>query len=178
MKNRLFSIAAAAAVIIAACGTPQNTTTISSTSSNPAYSIPDNLQTSFTTQYPNATNITWAAYDVAVVPIDWEMTGWQALDADDYAVTYTMGNTTYYSWYDASGAWIGTTSSLTDMSRVPPAILSMVKEKYPDYTIDKVERESWKDQVAYEIKLKKADDSKVKLLVAQNGMVLKEKLKD
>jgi uncharacterized membrane protein YkoI len=58
------------------------------------------------------------------------------------------------------------------------AIRNMLKEKYPDYTIDKVDTEVWKDQIAYEIKLKKADDSKVKLLIAGNGMILKEKLKD
>jgi len=173
MKLQLMSLVIAAGLLITSC-----TSTRQSTSDNAALAVPKGIQSTFSMQYPDAQNATWSRFDATTVPVDWEMTGWQALDADDYAVTYTMGNTTYYSWYDASGAWIGTSSSLTDMSRVPPAILSMVKEKYPDYTIDKVERESWKDQVAYEIKLKKADDSKVKLLVAQNGMVLKEKLKD
>ncbi|HYE53256.1 MAG TPA: PepSY-like domain-containing protein [Chitinophagaceae bacterium] len=178
MKNRLFSIAAAAAVIIAACGTPQNTTTISSTSSNPAYSIPDNLQTSFTTQYPNATNITWAAYDVAVVPIDWEMTGWTALDASDHAVSFDMDGQRYYAWYDSDGTWIGSTYVVNDYSKLPAAVQSVINTKYSGYTIQKVHQEMWKDQLAYEIKLKRTDDDKVKLIVDNQGNILKEKLKD
>ena len=49
MKNRIFSVAMAAALIFAACGEPRSTT-ISSTSNNPAYAVPDNINTVFVTQ--------------------------------------------------------------------------------------------------------------------------------
>jgi hypothetical protein len=173
MKLQLMSLVIAAGVLFASC-----TTTQQSTSDNAALAVPKGIQSTFSMQYPDASAVTWSRFDATTVPIDWEMTGWQALDADDYAVTFTMGRDTYHAWYDANGAWIGSTYGISDLSRVPPSILSMIKQKYPDYTVEKVDRETWKDQIAYEVKLKKADDSKVKLLVSGDGMILKEKLKD
>lgn len=173
MKLQFMSLVVAAGLLISSC-----TTTKQSTSDNAAFAPTTGISSTFAMQYPDATNVTWSHFDATTVPIDWELTGWQALDADDYAVTFNMGNNTYRAWYDANGAWVGSTYNISDMTRVPMAIHNMLKEKYPDYTIDKVDTEVWKDQIAYEIKLKKADDSKVKLLIAGNGMVLKEKLKD
>jgi hypothetical protein len=53
----------------------------------------------------------------------------------------------------------------------------MIADKYKGYTIETVQREMHKSQVAYEVKLKGVDDSKIKLLVDSSGNVLKEKLK-
>lgn len=173
MKLQIMSLVVAAGLIFSSC-----TTTQQSTSDNAAFAVPVGIQQNFSVQYPDATNVTWGRFDATTVPIDWELSGWQALDADDYVVSFTMGNDTYYSWYDANGAWVGTTVGISDYTRVPSNILNMLKEKYPDYTIEDVDRETWKDQIAYEIKLKKADESKVKLLVSGSGVVLKEKLKE
>lgn len=178
MKSRFLSVAMAAAVLFAACGTPSNTNTISSTSSNPAYSVPSNLQPVFLAQYPNASNVTWAAYDIALVPIDWEMTGWTVLDPSDHAVTFDLDGQRYLAWYDADGTWIGSTYVVNDYAKLPAAVQSVINTKYSGYTIQKVHQEMWKDQMAYEIKLKKTDDDKVKLLVDSQGNILKEKLKD
>lgn len=178
MKNSLFGAAVAAAFLFAACGTPRETNTISSTSNNPAYSTPSNVQSVFVAQYPNATNATWASYDVAVVPIDWTMTGWSALDATDHAVSFDMDGQRYYAWYDSDGTWVGSTYVIDDYTRLPAAVQSVITTKYSGYTIQKVHQEMWKDQMAYEIKLKKTDDDKVKLIVDNNGNILKEKLKD
>ncbi|HYF32531.1 MAG TPA: PepSY-like domain-containing protein [Chitinophagaceae bacterium] len=178
MKNRLFSVAMAAAVIFAACGTPRDTNTLSTTSSNPAYSTPDNLRTVFVAQYPSATNVTWTAFDAAVVPIDWEMTGWTTLDADDHAVSFEMDGQRYLAWYDSDGTWVGSTYVVDDYSKLPSAVQSLISTKYSGYTVQKVHQEMWKDKLAYEIKLKRTDDDKVKLIVDNQGNILKEKLKD
>ena len=181
MKVTLLSLSAAA-LLATACSTPSytdtsSTTTATSTSTNPAYSTPATLQTSFTTQYPNASNVNWGAYDAATVPIDWELSGWSALDASDHVVSFDMDNQRYYAWYDADGTWIGSTYAVNDVSKLPEAVQNLIKEKYSGYSIDKVHQEIWKDKMAYEIKLKK-EDSKIKLLVDNQGNVLKEKLKD
>lgn len=178
MKTKFFSVAIAAATIFAACGTPRDTTTISSTSSNPAYSVPSNVQTIFVAQYPNATNTTWAAYDVAVVPIDWAMTGWTVLDPSDYTATFDMDGQRYYAFYDTEGNWVGSTYIIDDFSKLPAPVQATLSAKYSGYTITKVHQEMWKDHMAYEIKLKKTDDDKIKLIVDDQGNVLKEKLKD
>jgi uncharacterized membrane protein YkoI len=178
MKTRFFSVALAAAAIFAACGTPRESNTISSTSSNPAYSVPGNVQTVFVAQYPNASNVTWVAYDATAVPVDWELNGWTALDATDHAVSFDMNGQRYYAWYDTDANWIGSTYVIDDYTKLPAAVQSALDTKYSGYTIQKVHQEMWKDHMAYEIKLKKADNDKRKLLIDEQGNVLKEKLKD
>ncbi len=134
-------------------------------------------QTAFSTQYPNATNVIWTNYDVATTsPIDWEMAGWTTLDQNDYLVRFDMDNENYYAWYDSDGNWIGSAYVLKDHAQLPPAVSTAVNNKYAGYTIDNVNREFQKDRMAYEIELKK-DDSKVKLLIDNDGNILKEKVK-
>jgi hypothetical protein len=178
MKNRVLSLAIAGAVLFGACGTPRDTGSLSSTSSNPAYAVPSNVQTVFVAQYPTASNVTWTAYDATLVPIDWEMTGWTVLDANDHAVTFDMDNQRYYAWYDSDGNWIGSTYVIDDYSKLPAVVQNTINTKYSGYTIQKVQQEMWKDHMAYEIKLKKDDNNKVKLIVDDQGNILKEKMKD
>ena len=169
------SLVAAAGLLVASCGT-----TYTSTSDNAAYNVtvPSGVRTNFAVAYPDATNVVWNAYDATVVPIDWKMSGWTVLDKDDYAVTFNMGSDTYYAWYDTNGNLVGTAYAITDYTKLPYAINSMLKERYKDYTIESVQRETFKSQTAYEVKLKQGEDMKVKLLVDANGNILKEKLKD
>jgi hypothetical protein len=71
---------------------------------------------------------------------------------------------------------VGSTFTVKDHTKLPTAVQDLIRNKYANYTIEKVDQEMWKDQVAYEVKLKN-DNSKVKLLVDNNGTVLKEKMK-
>jgi hypothetical protein len=175
MKGKILSFVIATSLLAASCGTTYN-----STSDNAAYNVtvPTGIRSDFAVSYPDATNVVWNRYDAATVPIDWELTGWTVLDADDYVVTFNMAGDSYYGWYDSNGALVGTAYAITDYSRLPYAVNTLLKNNYKDYTIEAVQRESWKSQTAYELKLKKADDTKIKLLVDANGNVLKEKLKD
>ena len=174
MKLKFLSLVAAAALFTASCGT-----TYTSTSDNAAYNVtvPADIRSSFAVAYPDATTVVWNKYDATTVPIDWEMTGWTVLDANDYAVTFNMGNDQYYAWYDSDGTLVGTAYSITDYTRLPYAVNQMLADKYKGYSIETVQRESFKNQTAYEVKLKGVDDSKIKLLVDASGNILKEKLK-
>lgn len=172
MKARFLGLIAAFA-LITSCSTSSRT----SSSSNAAYSTPADLQTSFTTQYPTASNATWSAYDATMSPIDWELSGWPAADVTAHSVAFDMDSSRYYAYYGADGTWIGSTYAISDYTKLPEAVHNAVKEKYSAYTIDKVQQEMWKDKMAYELKLKNGDN-KIKLLVDNQGNVLKEKLKD
>jgi hypothetical protein len=173
MKLKFFGLMASMALLLS-CGT----TTQTSTSTNAAYDVPAGIQTSFTTQYPNASGVAWSRYDAAVVPIDWELTdNWTPLTSNDYAVQFMMDNNTYYAWYDANGNWIGTTYAVSN-NNLPMAVNNLLQSQFSAYRIDKVQREMWKDRTAYEIKLKGDNDQKVKLLVAEDGTIIKQKLKD
>jgi hypothetical protein len=168
MKVKLMSLVVAT-LFFFSCGT-----TYTSTSSNAAYGLPDKVRTNFVVLYPDATNVAYTQFDAATVPIDWELTGWPALASDDYAVNFDQGGRRYTAWFDSDGAWIGTTYSVNS-TMLPSAVSTLLRDKYDGYTVESIQRESWKDQSAYEIKLKNADDSKVKLLVDMNGNILKQK---
>jgi hypothetical protein len=171
MKLNLMGLALAL-IMLYSCGP----TTYSSTSENAAFSAPASIQTNFNTQYPGATNVVWSKYDVSLVPIDVELAGWTNLDANDYAVSYNYDGQKYISWYDSDGTWIGSSYVISDYAVLPTSLNSIISQRFPGYTIEKVDKEMWKDQVAYEVKLKNGD-SKVKLLVDANGNILKEKMK-
>jgi hypothetical protein len=171
MKLKFLSLVAAAGIFFASCGT-----TYQSTSDNAAYNVnvPTNIRSSFVIAYPDATAVVWNAYDVNTVPIDWELTGWNTLGSDAYTVSFNMGSDQYYAWYDANGNLIGTTTVVSDYTKMPYAISTLIRDKYNGYTIDRVDREISGSKTNYEIKLSKGD-TKVKLLVDSNGSVLKEK---
>ena len=175
MKLQLMSMVAAITLLLS-CGT---TTTTSSTSSNAAMNVPAGIRASFEGQYPTATNVVWTSYDATVVPIvDWELAGWPVIDAGDYVVRFNMDNQDYYAWYDGGGDWIGTAYVVNDYKTLPDAVTNTINTQFSGYAIEGVQREFWKDKTAYEIKLKKNNDDKVKLLVDANGSILKQKNKD
>ncbi len=152
-------------------------TTMAANNNATIVSVPAGVQTAFTTQYPNATNIVWGNYDsLAAMPIDWELAGWAPLDANDYIVQFNMDNENYYAWYDSDGNWVGSTYNLKDHTKLPLAVHSTINTKYADYTITEVETEMAKGKTAYEVELKK-DVNKVKLLIDAEGNILKEKTK-
>jgi hypothetical protein len=173
MKLKIMSLVAAAGLFLASC-----TTTRTSTSDNAAYNVnvPTNIRSSFVVSYPDATNIVWNSYDVNTVPVDWELAGWNALGSDAYTVTFNMGSDQYYGWYDANGNLIATATTVTDYTKVPYVVTSMLHDKYAAYTIDSIDREIVGSKTNYEVKLSQGD-TKVKLLVDSNGNVLKEKTK-
>lgn len=156
--------------LLVSCGT-----TYTSTSNNAAYNVtvPSGIQANFAAQYPDATNIVWNSYDANNVPIDWQMTEWSALDADDFVVTFNVGSNQYYGWYDNTGRLVGSAYAITDYSTLPYSVNRLLTDKYKDYTIESAQREMSGTQTAYEVKLK-SGDNKVKLLVDSNGNVLKE----
>src|SRR5438477_12164170 len=173
MKLKILMLAVGIAAL-ASCG-PSYRVTDQSTVSKDTVSVPSAIRSSFATQYPTAANVTWSTYDAANVPIDWELTGWPALDQADYVAIFDVNNDKYYAWYDSDGSWVGTTYVITDYKSLPSAINTMITEKFPGYTISSVHREMQKDHLAYEILLKNGD-SKTKVLVDENGNIIKQKM--
>lgn len=176
MKNKFLGLMLVAGLALASCSSSR---TVTSTSSNAAYNVdvPMNIRSSFATSYPDASSIVWNRYDASTAPIDWELSGWNALSSNDYAVSFMQGNTQYYAYYDAQGNPVGTVYVLTDQGRLPNAVNLMLQDRYKGYTIDKIQTESRNNQLVYEIKMTQGD-SKVKLLVDPAGNIIKEKLKD
>ncbi|MGZ5189722.1 MAG: PepSY-like domain-containing protein [Flavisolibacter sp.] len=169
MKLRILSLLFAVA-IVTSC-----TTTRTSTSENAAYAgMPAMIRLDFERHYPDATNITWTNYDGSTLPIDWELTDWTALGSDDYVVRFDMGSDNYYAWYDADGTWIGSSNAISSSSILPSAVTTTLNSQYKDYTIESIQKETWKDKTAYELKLV-SGDNRVKLLIDSNGTIIKQK---
>jgi putative PepSY-like beta-lactamase-inhibitor len=169
MKLKILVLLAGLALMVS-CGPSYKVTT-----SN-GIQVPAGTVTVFTTQYPTASNVVWSAYDVNAVPIDWELTGWPELTTDDYVVRFNMDNSDYYAWYDNTGAWIGTAMIINDYKSLPASINTMLSRDYSGYSITSVKKEMKKDNMAYELQMTNGT-SKIKLLVDQNGNVIKKKEK-
>ncbi|GAA4341206.1 PepSY-like domain-containing protein [Flaviaesturariibacter amylovorans] len=175
MKLQLLSLAAGL-MLMASCGTTR-TTTVSSSSANAAYgTAPGTVTTIFYDQYPGASNITWQAFDPTTAAVDWELVGWPTLTASDYAVTFDHEGNRSTAWYDANGNWIGTTYEIANMGNVPGRIGNTLRTQYSNYTVESVQRDTWKGNSAYEVKLRNGD-RKVKLLIDENGNIMKSKEK-
>jgi uncharacterized membrane protein YkoI len=171
MKVKILMLAAGMAVL-ASCGPSYRVT--DQTTAAVTVDVPGPIQKAFTTQYPGATTVVWSAYDASLLPIDWELSGWPEMDQGDYVVTYSISSDKYYTWYDSDANWIGTAYVVNDYKSLPAAINAMINDKYAGYTIVAVNKEMQKDRMAYEIQLK-SGDSKAKLLVDENGNIIKQK---
>jgi hypothetical protein len=171
MKMKAF-LAVAAIVGFSACETSYQATDTS-------FAVPDGIRADFETQYPNVANVTWSSYDPNVVVInDWELAGWQVLDANDYAVRFNMDNEDYYAWYDSDGTWIGSAHVVRDFNTLPTQVNTTLRTQFPAHTISSVNREFYKDRSVYEVVMKdKSSDTKVVLLVDGNGTIVKQKTK-
>lgn len=170
-------IAAAGILLAGGCHTPSNLTdNYSTANASTAVIVPATTQSAFITRYPSATGVEWGRYNEVTVPIEWDLTDWPAMNAQDYVVRYNMNNNQYYAWYDANGNWVGSTYSLTDYNTLPAAVNNTLSSQYPGYSISTANTEYWKDRTAYEIELKNSTN-KVKLVVDANGNILKQKTK-
>lgn len=181
MKEKILSLAALSLVLLS-CGSPQPATSTTATTSTTAHAarttVPSGIQTTFAAQYPNAANVAWSPYEQVTIPIDWELAGWTGVESGDYVARFEMDGQKYYAWYTESGDWIGTVAAVEDPAGLPQAVRDLLRTRYSGYNVVSAHREMEKSRTAYEIKLKKNDDDKIKLLVDENGVVLKEKFKD
>ncbi|HYC41083.1 MAG TPA: PepSY-like domain-containing protein [Chitinophagaceae bacterium] len=170
MKLRML-VSVAAIAFLVSCGPSYQVT-------DSSVVVPVGTRSAFADQYPTAGTVVWGHFDPAITPlVDWELTEWPELDADDYVVTFNIDGVPHYAWYDEDGSWIGTARTIGDVTTVPVSINTMVTTKFPGYTISTVKQEFWPDdRMGYELELK-SGDTKVKLLVDQNGNILKQKMK-
>jgi hypothetical protein len=170
MKLKILSMIAGVAML-AACGPSYRVTDDS------YVVVPSGLQTTFSTQYPTASGVNWTMYNNSTpVIVDWDLNGWPTLDASDYVATFNMGSDKYYAYYDANGDWIGTAYVINDYSTLPAEVSNVINNQFSGSTITAVNREMWKDRMAYEIQLKNGN-TKTKLLVDSNGNIIKQKSK-
>jgi len=186
MQVKKWILSAAVIALLAACNNKgsgdeykdtsgtTNTSTTEYQQTTRTVEAPPATRTSFETKYPKATSVTWTYYEPAVTPIDWEWSGWTVMDTSDYTASFTMDGSDYWVWYDESGDWVGTVSTVTDHSSLPAAVNNTIKAQFAGYTIVSVDKENDKNRTAYEIELDKAGD-KMKVLIDENGNVLKKK---
>jgi len=161
-------------VILASCG-PSYRATDQFTVIKDTIGVPTEIKSSFSTQYPTAGDVVWSTYDASQAPlVDWDLNGWPTLGEGAYLATFNLNNDKYYAWYNSNGEWIGTAYAVTDYKSLPPAINTVINDKFAGYTISSVNREMRKDKMAYEIQLKNGD-ARAKVLVDDNGNIIKQK---
>jgi hypothetical protein len=189
MKFKSILLIATATVVFASCANDDKdktksetevtnnpeTTTTTETKKSVTVEVPAATKTQFEAKYPQTSNVEWYRYDQTLLPedIQWDWYSWPALDTNDYVVRFNMQNDPYWAWYDENGNWIGTISTI-NVSGVPDPVSARLKSDFEGYTVTKVKKENDKNRSAYEIDLTKGDD-KMKVLVDENGNVMKKK---
>jgi hypothetical protein len=191
MKLKFGAIALASIAWLASCNndkgdktysedtTKTNTTSTYTPSDNAGYvdvNVPANTRTTFEAKYPQASNVRWYTYKPDMSTIEWDWSGWPTMDTSDYTANFTWEGSEYWAMYDENGNWVGSVTRVTDHASLPAAINTMLQKDYNGYTIVTVDKENDKDRTAYEIQLEKGTE-KMKLLVDENGKVLKKKMK-
>jgi len=182
MKSRNWLLVAGLAIGLTACqdttdakGELNEDSRISNANNSDQYNdVPQATRTSFETKYPNASNVRWSKYQPVEAKTDLDDTDVRYnLDTNDYVVKFNMDNVDYLAWYD-DGSWIYTSAVIPDHSKLPAVVNAMLRDKYPGYTIVEAEKENDKDRTMYEVEIEKGSD-KWKLLIAENGEVIKKK---
>ena len=182
MKLKSWMLTAAVAAL-AACGNAgsdkNNTTDSASTTetntvtTKTSVEVPATTRTSFKAKYPKATEVSWSHYQTTTIPIEWEWTGWPAMDTSDYVASFNVDGSDYWVWYDDGGDWVGTVTEINN-SGLPAAVNNVIQLQYAGYTVVSAEKENDKNRTAYEIKMENGKD-KMKLLIDENGTILKKK---
>jgi len=95
------------------------------------------------------------------------------MDANDYVASFSMDGGDYWALYDSDGNWVGTVSNVNSSS-LPASVNKTLQSQYGAYTVTSVKRENDKDRTAYEIQMESGAD-KLKLLVDENGKIMKKK---
>ena len=184
MKARNWFLVAGLAVGLVACQErktdadekSEDTSRIANSSTNPDQDndVPQATRTSFEAKYPNASNVRWTKYDPSVDKTTMDPSDVRYnLDANDYQVSFNWDNVDYVAWYN-DGAWVYSTTRVSDQSNLPAAVNNRLKSDFADYKIVEVDKENDKDRTMYEIELEKGSD-KLKLLIAENGELIKKK---
>ncbi len=171
MKLKTFIAVAAIALFAGACGTTYRAT-------DTGLVVTADARNSFDDLYPNSTSVVWRTYDPDefIIVNEWELTGWDPLDQDDYIVEFTQDGEKHYAWFDSDGNWIGTAVAVSDFTVMPAVVNTTITTHYPGYTIASVNKEFHKNMTAYEVTLK-SSDTKVVALVDANGKIIKYKKK-
>lgn len=185
MKLSIKMLAVVSLALLFSCNNTSEKTTTDDTVATTTTQVTDNtdvvmveppatIKTSFEAKYPQATNIRWNYHRPDFATVEWDWSGWPVLDTSDYVASYTWDGSEYWSWYDQDGNWVGSVSRVRDYSTLPQAVNNTVTTKYNGYTIVSVDKENDKNRTAYEIQLE-SGTNKLKLLVDENGKVLKSK---
>ncbi len=152
----------------------KNALTISCATTNTGDTVPSvSLRTSFSTKYPNATNVKWYRYTPSPVvePGYWYST----LDGDDYYVSFNWNDDDYIAWYDNDN-WVYSTRRI-DNTELPVPVAQAVSSQYPGFIITDVDLENDSKQTLYEVKLQKGNE-RWNVHYTPMGTVFKKKQRD
>tara|TARA_R100000935_G_C2794954_1_gene147737 strand:- start:548 stop:985 length:438 start_codon:yes stop_codon:yes gene_type:complete len=117
--------------------------------------IPTDLSNNFQKAYPNASDV------------EWEKEGM------NFKVEFDNEKMENEIWYSTEGTMVKSEMEI-DENDLPSAISEMIKSKYPEYNVDEVDLINEDGKKMYEIELEKWFSDDVKLLLTENGELVKK----
>jgi hypothetical protein len=102
-------------------------------------SVIDNIKAAFAEKYPNATEVEWEQED------------------DGWEVEFELDGVEYEAEYDIEGEWIKTEHEVSE-TELPEMIQNTIDGEYTAYAIMGVEKYETRENIYYEVKLRKGGD--------------------
>lgn len=120
------------------------------------WGVPENIQNAFQQQYPNALDIEW---DIQGIYYHVEFETRRDMDHD--------------IWYNENGEEIKHKSEIR-AKELPQQILNALKESYPLYHIDEVDKIIEMGETFYDIELENALGSEIEMMIKENGEIISQ----
>jgi uncharacterized membrane protein YkoI len=117
--------------------------------------VPTKVMADFQKNYPQAKDV------------EWEMQG------NHYKVDFDLGRYDHEISYDNAGKVVKLEKEINP-TELPSNIASVVKQKYPDYKIDKVEVKEWDNKTSYEVEIEQGWFKERNLVLDSNGKLISD----
>ncbi len=126
-----------------------------------------NAQDLTTTQVPAKINTEFQKDYSQAKDVEWEMKG------SYYKVEFDLGKYDHEITYDANGETIKVEKEVNPQD-LPNNIAQLVKGKYPNYKIDKVEVTKWNNKTSYEVEIAQGWFKERKLVFDNNSQLISD----
>lgn len=117
--------------------------------------VPAKLQSTFKTAYNNAEDI------------EWEKKG------DHFKVEFEINRMDHDIWYDGEGKVMKSKMEIPE-SQLPSVIVSAIKDKHADYTIDSVEVYEQEGTKTYKVEIEQGWFKERKLTIDASGKIMSD----
>lgn len=115
--------------------------------------VPQSFKDELLKEYPKAKDIEWKR------------------NGNDFKVEFEVGKMDHEIWFNKEGKKVRVEKEITTVE-LPPALATLLKNQYADYTIDSVDAIEKNGVKTYKVELEKGWDKEIEITFTTTGKVL------